>query len=61
MPPGIVYDKKKEIKRNGLGITQVKSIKLSTKLDNGSANDGKKTTTQQGMIFGNTYKFKVDA
>lgn len=62
--PGVEFDKKKDTQRKGIEPTQVKSIKLLTPLDNGSANESgekNRTKTQPGMVFGKTYKFKVDA
>ncbi|MCX8523666.1 hypothetical protein OF897_06990 [Chryseobacterium formosus] len=62
MPPGLVYDKKKPIQRKGIEPTQVKSIKLLTELDGGAANDNLGTIKpKSGIVFGKTYKFKVDA
>jgi hypothetical protein len=41
--------------------TKVKTIQLMTTLDLGSANDNSGTETQEGMLYGNTYEFKVVA
>lgn len=41
------------------GVSEVKSIKLITPLDDGSANDGTGTKTKKGMIHGKNYTFKV--
>jgi hypothetical protein len=50
-PKKIVQQEKKE--------TKVKTIKLITALDDGSANDNTGTGIQKGMVFGKTYEFKV--
>lgn len=41
--------------------TKVKTIQLITVLDSGSANDNSGTGTQEGMLYGKTYEFKVVA
>lgn len=38
---------------------EVKSIKLLTSLDEGSANDGKGINTQLRIVFGKNYTFQV--
>ena len=40
-------------------LFEVKSIKLLTPLDEGSANDGKEINKQLGMVYGNNYSFQV--
>ena len=60
MGAGVVFDKSEKIQRKGIEPTQVRSIRLVTQLDNGSANSGSGKGTQPGMLFGKTYKFKVD-
>ncbi|WP_312078961.1 hypothetical protein [Chryseobacterium sp.] len=60
--PGVIFDSKTSISRKGIEPTQVKSIKLLTDLDDGSANN--KTTTileKSGIVFGKTYSFKVES
>ncbi|MFC6269831.1 hypothetical protein [Frigoriflavimonas asaccharolytica] len=60
---GVEFTKKDPIERKGIENTQVKSIKLSTPLDKGSANlEGKinRTSLQLGMLFGKTYQFQVE-
>jgi hypothetical protein len=52
----VYYVPKKEEKQ-----TKVKTIRLMTTLDLGSANDNSGTETQEGMLYGNTYEFKVVA
>lgn len=52
----VYYVPKKEEKQ-----TKVKTIQLMTTLDLGSANDNSGTETQEGMLYGNTYEFKVVA
>jgi hypothetical protein len=41
--------------------TKVKTIEVLTVLDSGSANDNSGTGTQEGMLYGKTYEFKVVA
>lgn len=50
----VYYIPKKEEKE-----TRVKTIECVTTLDLGSANDGTRTKHQQGMLYGETYEFKV--
>ncbi|TLX24422.1 hypothetical protein FE904_16350 [Chryseobacterium indologenes] len=58
--PGVEFDKKKETQRKGIEPTKVKSIKLLTPLDNGSANEeASPIKTQPGFLFGKTYRFQV--
>ncbi|WP_313500476.1 hypothetical protein [Kaistella carnis] len=58
---GVEFTAKNPIDRKGIEPTQVKSIKLLTALDNGSKNDGTGKGVQPGMLYGNTYSFKVSA
>jgi len=61
MGAGVIFDKKSPISRKGIEPTQVKSIKLLTDLDDGSANNNTGTITEKsGIIFGKTYTFKVE-
>lgn len=55
---GVNNDKNEERKPVKTGTTQVKTIERITKLDLGSKND-KSGTTQEGMVFGKNYSFKV--
>ena len=54
---GITYNMPKSPPKKQ-SATRVKEIELITPLDLGSKNDGK-GKTQEGFIFGKTYKFKV--
>jgi len=46
--------------KNGINeIYEVKSIKITTPLEDGSSNDNKKIKTQKGMIYGKNYTFEV--
>ena len=55
---GVINDKNEERKPVKTEMTQVKTIELTTDLDDGSANDGSEGI-QKGMIFGKKYSFKV--
>jgi hypothetical protein len=57
-----------KIKALGLGnltggdnkeVYEIKSIKIVTALESGSANDGKKINVQKGMLYGKNYTFEV--
>lgn len=61
MNPGVEYATKTKIERNGIETTQVKSIKLLTDLDDGSANNSTNTILEKsGIVFDKTYEFKVE-
>lgn len=60
MGAGVIFDTKSPISRKGIEPTQVKTIKLITALDNGSANNGTGKGLQKGMLYGKTYTFKVE-
>lgn len=60
--PGVEFDAKTSISRKGIEPTQVKSIKLLTDLDDGSANNKSTTILEKsGILFGKTYSFKVES
>lgn len=62
MNAGVEYAAKTKIERNGIEATQVKSIKLMTDLDDGSANNDTNTILEKsGIVFNKTYEFKVDS
>lgn len=47
------------IKEDSDDVYEIKSIKIITPLEDGNANDGKKTNTQKGMLQGKNYTFEV--
>ncbi|KQS89914.1 hypothetical protein [Chryseobacterium sp. Leaf394] len=60
--PGVEFDSKTSIFRKGIEPTQVKSIKLLTDLDDGSANNKSTTIVEKsGIVFGNTHKFAIES
>lgn len=49
----------KSVENNITDDIEVEKIELSEKLSDGSANDGTGINLQKGLIFGNTYTFRV--
>ncbi|MBD3905417.1 hypothetical protein NAL32_13670 [Chryseobacterium sp. Ch-15] len=61
MTAGVNFCTPTVIERNCIEPTQVKSIKLLTELDDGSANDNSGTIKpKSGIVLGKTYTFQVE-